>query len=51
MTDTATPARLEHPTLDALPEWPLRTIAVLAMRPSCLTRSKHPLMSAARAIG
>jgi hypothetical protein len=30
MTDTATPARLKHPTLDALPEWPLRTIAVLA---------------------
>lgn len=30
MTNTATPARLEHPTLDALPEWPLRTIAVLA---------------------
>ena len=30
MASTATPARLEHPTLDALPKWPLRTIAVLA---------------------
>jgi hypothetical protein len=30
MTNTATRARLEHPTLDGLPEWPLRTIAVLA---------------------
>jgi hypothetical protein len=30
MTNTATPARLDHPTLEALPEWPLRTIAMLA---------------------
>lgn len=30
MTTTGTPAQLEHPTLDALPEWPLTTIAVLA---------------------
>jgi hypothetical protein len=30
MTNPATPARLEHPTLYALPESPLRTIAVLA---------------------
>ena len=30
MKNTTTPAGLGHPTLDALPEWPLRTIAVLA---------------------
>jgi pyridoxamine 5'-phosphate oxidase-like protein len=30
MTNKTTPARLERPTLDGLPEWPLRTIAVLA---------------------
>jgi hypothetical protein len=28
--NTATPAQLQHATLDTLPEWPLRTIAVLA---------------------
>ena len=30
MTDAATLSQSEHATLDALPQWPLRTIAVLA---------------------